>query len=107
MEAPPLRVSWVIVFHFGVAVEAKGDRIRDVAAFRGVGPLDVIDFDLDAAESMADATPAVTFNQQSLGLGLVEFVARHQPRTYHKPQPRQGSLRHSVGLASGPGLILS
>lgn len=50
------------MMHFGMAVEAQGDRIADICAVSDGGGLDVIDFDLDTAVSVADATASMALD---------------------------------------------
>ena len=104
------------MMHLRMAVEAQGDCIADIRAVLGRSGLDVIDFDLDTAVSVADATAPMAPDEKGIDISLPEFVSGHlidtscgrmaptscsRARVASSPRPR-GALaaQTQVGLSS-------
>ena len=73
-ELTTLRVLRVVVVDLGMAFEAEGDRVPDSITGRRGGRLDVINFDLHAAEAVADAAAPMAVYKKGLDVFGTKLV---------------------------------
>jgi hypothetical protein len=77
MQASPSWMLRIVVVDLRVALKAKRDRVRYVAAGVRRGTFNVVDFHLDATEPVTDAAATMAGDEQGLDFLGSKLMSRH------------------------------